>query len=56
MRHVLKDIALAVIDNTATDELPAYRGRAVPISGLTADATGAQTGSLGEPVGAPASR
>jgi rare lipoprotein A len=56
MRHVLKDIALAVIDNTGTDELPAYRVRAVPISGLTADATGAQTGSLGEPVGAPASR
>jgi hypothetical protein len=56
MRHVLKDVALAVIDNTGTDDLPAYRVRAVPINGLATDAAGAQTGSLGEPVGAPASR
>jgi rare lipoprotein A len=54
MRHVLKDVALAVIDNTGTDELPAYRVRAVPIDGLTADASGTQTGSLGVPEGAPA--
>jgi rare lipoprotein A len=56
MRHVLKDVALAVIDNTGTDELPAYRVRAVPIDGLATDASGTQTGSLGGAVGTPASR
>jgi rare lipoprotein A len=54
MRHVLKDVALAVIDNTGTDDLPAYRVRAVPINGLAADVAGPQTGSLGVPVGVPA--
>jgi hypothetical protein len=30
MRHVLKDVASAVIDNIGTDDLPAYRVRAYP--------------------------
>ena len=33
MRHVLKDAALAVVDNTGTDEFPAYRVRAIPLNG-----------------------
>ncbi len=56
MRNVLKDTAVAVIDNTGTDELPAYRVRAVPLSGPATEVAGGQIERLGGTVGAPASR
>ncbi len=56
MRHVLKDAALAVIDNTGTDELPAYRVRAIPLSGPTTEVAGEQIGRLGGDAGELAPR
>ena len=56
MRHVLKETAVAVIESTGTDELAAYRVRAIPLNGPTTEVAGTQTGSLGAPIGAPASR
>ncbi len=56
MRHVLKDTALAVIDNTGTDELPAYRVRAVPLSGPTTEVAGGQIERLGGAIGEAAPR
>jgi rare lipoprotein A len=55
MRHVLKDAALAVIDNTGTDELPAYRVRAIPVNGPMPEVAGEQSGRLGDGTGDPAS-
>ena len=56
MRHVLADTALAVIDNTGTDELPAYRVRAVPLNEPTTEVAGEQIGRLGGTSGESASR
>ena len=56
MRHVLKDVALAVIDNTGTDDLPAYRVRAVPLNGSATEIAGVPIGRLGGEAGVPASR
>jgi rare lipoprotein A len=56
MRHVLKDAALAVIDNTGTEELPAYRVRAIPLNGPTPEVAGEQIGKLGGGASDPASR
>lgn len=56
MRHVLADTALVVIDNTGTDELPAYRVRAVPLNEPTTEVAGEQMGRLGGTSGEPASR
>jgi len=56
MRHVLKDTALAVIDNTGTDELPAYRVRAIPLNGPATEVASKPIDGPEGMVGAPASR
>jgi len=56
MRHVLKDTALAVIDNTGTDEFPAYRVRAIPLNGPSAEGSSEPIQQLGAALGEPASR
>ncbi|MGZ5851978.1 MAG: hypothetical protein ACXWJH_05335, partial [Hyphomicrobium sp.] len=56
MRHVLKDTALAVIDNTGTDEFPAYRVRAIPLNGPSAEGASEPIQRLGAALGEPASR
>jgi rare lipoprotein A len=56
MRHVLKDAALAVVDNTGTDEFPAYRVRAIPLNGPSDEGSSELIQRLGAALGEPALR
>jgi hypothetical protein len=53
---VLKDAALAVVDNTGTDEFPAYRVRAIPLNGPSDKGSSELIQRLGAALGEPALR
>jgi len=54
MRHELRNAGMAVIESTGTDDEPAYRVRAIPLSSLAAENSGDQIRGQGGTAGAAA--